>query len=266
MGKRHARQPNAPLVFVCSVARFANRPDLGRHIDEILKALSDYPIRLDEDIFSFNPVQQAPPSVQKHHYLFSEDRKSSFLISQETLFFQTVDVERYEESWLRNQMKRALTVLSEKLPGLVFTFMGNRYVDVVRPRQGEALSDYLSASLLPLNIEGMPPRQLFGLQSYERRQHVLNIRYFAALGRSAIPDDLQQTAQKLDAGHLDLEIRKDEIVVDFDGAWTFSDPGVFTVDEMLTRFDEVHQSTSVAFDDAFTESAHKIWEGRNDGH
>ncbi|MFN6265188.1 MAG: TIGR04255 family protein [Alphaproteobacteria bacterium] len=173
-----AMMPNAPLRYVIGVVRFPKVPRMERYVEQFLDAVrSDYPLPDEIETQSFDATV-GPDGMQvrqskAHLWQFaSPDKQFAFLLSEELFALHTnsyvdhLDFVKRFGFGLKN-----LIEIPEIKIGWVQA-IGVRYVDLVAPRKGEQLSQYLRPEILPfqapLSSETvLTLRENIGISSYK---------------------------------------------------------------------------------------------------
>ncbi len=201
MVNREGVLPTAPLYFVLSGVRFKLRESLPAWIGPIQESLHEagYPhlsrvrqsagnggMELAIDPEDFDP---AHPGAA---FLFSSnDRTSSIQIHKSGLTVFSKSYMRFDQ--FVSGLSSAVEAILSSSKYLEIETIGIRYLDFIRPRDGEQLSEYVSGGLLPFqpSWEGWDGRVLTGahMSSYKIGDDRLSVRLLGE-GNPVVPPDL----------------------------------------------------------------------------
>jgi uncharacterized protein (TIGR04255 family) len=154
--------PNAPLVYTLGVVRFPRVPEFQRFPDAFHELVrSAYPSHtattLALMVATFGPEGLQVGSKPTSFVQFaSPDKKSAFLLTEELLALHTVAYDNHQD--FANKFKDGLDALL-RVPGIGIQWLeavGLRYVDLVVPRTGETLDNYLRPWILPAAVPEVP--------------------------------------------------------------------------------------------------------------
>lgn len=146
---------NAPLVYTVGVARFPRLPDLARFSAEFHEAIRGaYPIadNVSAPMISavFGPeglrIEQHETKLLQ---FASPDRTWAFMLTDEVLALHTSSYLTHRD--FADRFRAGLSALLN-VPGIGIQWLeavGIRYVDLVVPREGERLRQYLRPWVLP---------------------------------------------------------------------------------------------------------------------
>jgi uncharacterized protein (TIGR04255 family) len=173
-----AMMPNAPLCYVIGVVRFPKVPRMERFVEPFLDAVrGEYPLPDQIETQSFDatvgPEGMQVRQSKGHLWQFaSPDKRFAFLLGEELFGLHTnsyldhMDFVKRFGFGLKN-----LIQIPEIKIGWVQA-IGVRYVDLVVPREGEFLSQYLRPEILPFEAPlstgtELRLRESIGVSAYE---------------------------------------------------------------------------------------------------
>lgn len=151
--------PNAPLIYTVAVGRFPRVPGIGKYADALLDAVRDSYPQFDEFILSFvraniNLDADATSSEidrgkSKMLQFAAPDRKWALLITEEIFALHTSAYFDNEDFVARFKagLRSFLSVAELRIDWM--EAIGFRHLNLVQPRPGEALDDYLQTWVLP---------------------------------------------------------------------------------------------------------------------
>lgn len=259
------RLPHAPLVYSCVSVRYALIGDLADKINELQSVLrkGEFPLYSLQSSMTVSFDQNGPQTEKKNFHVFkSADKCSGFLVGHDGLFFQTLNYETFDKS-MATAIETAVKALQDTYGSIYFSFLGNRYVDWIRPRIGETIQDYVNQPLWPVTLDNMELAGRMGLQQFRSHDGItLMIRHFGSEGHGPVPDDLVFPCSQLNSGALlSSKVGGNELIVDTD-ATMLIDERELSVNEVLAHLRKVHQQASTAFKstELFTDHARKVWE------
>lgn len=244
----------SPLVLVLVQARFSPRMDLQEKLPVFRKACErlGYPIFRETKVRTVNvgPTGPAETREETRWDFLDKTRRWNILLCREFLMLQTTDYDVFEgflERW--KSMLESAKVLG--IP--VVERLGLRYVDLVQPAEGEALSDYLKPALAgyePESSSALVRKHHMAASVFDTPRGQMLVRVSPAL--SATPPDLDNLllegiAQPVPgAAFLDFDHFSTE-TVDFDP------------DGIEIATDALHDAPDVLFREVVTPKAMSAW-------
>lgn len=147
--------PNAPLIYTLGIVRFPGVPNIERFRDgfhDLIRGQYPSPEDITIPVMSatFGPEGLRMESHETRLFQFaSPDKSWAFLLTNEILALHTVKYENHVD--FADRFRFGLDALLQ-VPGIGIQWLeavGMRYVDLVVPRPGEALSDYLRPWIVP---------------------------------------------------------------------------------------------------------------------
>jgi uncharacterized protein (TIGR04255 family) len=172
-----------------------------------------------------------------------------------------VHVSRYSSfDFFCSSLQYALdTVHSVVTLGLIDR-IGLRYVDVVRPSEGEELGQYLHPGLLGLNDADVGVRRSIRMSVFQGETEAGTLLFRLAQRNDGgfLPPDVEPSP----LSHEQPDVQPGEIVtlLDFDHFREFTkEPLDFSTDIVLRHLGRLHDNTDLAFRAAVTEHALSAW-------
>jgi len=262
------RLPNAPLVYACASVRFERIGDLSKRVDDLQAILrkNGFPLYHLQSSMTVTVDQNGPRTQQQDFHIFNNaDKVAGFLLAQDSLFFHALDYDTFESS-IANPLGMALEAIKAVYGAIFFSFIGNRYIDWIRPGNQEPLSKYVEPQLIPISLDGMNLVGRVGLQQFLSPEGIaLMIRHFGAAGHRPLPDDLIFSCSQLRSEELlSQQVTENQVVVDTDATLSF-EPKEYATEELLFHIRKVHMQASAAFDSPkiFSREARQFWKGEN---
>jgi uncharacterized protein (TIGR04255 family) len=206
MGKKLTQ---APVFYVLAQVKYNTLLALDSYLPQIQEAFRkagfpDYQrgtlarlnLNLNNPTDGSGPV--AVPIIQTPRVVLANfERTTAFLLEQNALSLETAEYTVFED--FANTFIRGLNMLNDAVGGLSFLDrIGIRYLDLVHPRQGEALSLYLTPSVLGLSekIEGELEYGLSETRAKHRGLTLLSrVAVHISTGDVSFPPDLQPTVK-----------------------------------------------------------------------
>lgn len=153
----------APLVLVLAQVRFSPLMAMGDYISKIQDSLrrSGYPVNNTSQVqeISFGP--QGPKSSINWRWEFlSKERTHSVVVNEGFAVVQTSAYTDFDE--FQKRVLDAVQTISDVVGGLLVTRIGLRYVDLIRPLEGETWDVYVQPGMRGFSGKqySTPPLQL----------------------------------------------------------------------------------------------------------
>jgi uncharacterized protein (TIGR04255 family) len=252
---------NPPLLLVIAQVRFSPVLQMAKFIPEIQELLRT------QGFPKFRPAQQqnlqiGPPGTLPAdqsptllwEFLDRDDRKS-LVVETGSVAFVATDYSVFES--FRDGLEIALSAISEVAKPSLRERIGLRYVNLVVPRPGKQISDYIGAELL-----GMSPAQLsvkpvnYGSVMLSQSEvGTFVFRCTCPTQGPTIPPDVRLLGLKTDKP---LSLDSEFCVLDFDHFTQRTKD--FDVLAMLTDFDQLHDLLDRSFRLAVKKEALQEWE------
>jgi uncharacterized protein (TIGR04255 family) len=138
----------APLVLVLAQVRFSPLMAMGDYISKIQDSLrhSGYPVNNTNQVqeISFGP--QGPKSSFNWRWEFlSKERTHSVIVNEGFAVVQTSAYTDFDD--FQKRVLDAVQTISDVVGGLLVTRIGLRYVDLIRPLEGETWERYVQEGM-----------------------------------------------------------------------------------------------------------------------
>jgi uncharacterized protein (TIGR04255 family) len=252
---------NSPLLLVVAQVRFSSVLQMAKFIPEIQERLRG------QGFPKFRPAQQqnlqiGPPGTPLANqsptllweFLDRDDRKS-IVVETDSVAFIATDYSVFES--FRYGLEIALSAVSDVAKPNLRERIGLRYVNLVIPRSGKHISDYIGTELL-----GMSPPQLsvkpvnYGSVMLSQSEvGTFVFRCTCPMQGPTIPPDVRLLGLKTDKP---LSLESEFCVLDFDH---FNEGTKdFDVGSILSDFDQLHDLLDRSFRLAVKKEALQEWE------
>jgi|GEM_PF-2116367 len=260
---------NAPLVYMIGIVRFPRLPDHARYITEYHEAIrAEYPLT-DDIMTSMVSATIGPEGMRidqhetKMFQFASVDRQWAFIFTDSVLGLHTASYETHQD--FVNRFRRGLDALLRVSDiGIAWLeAVGIRYVDLVVPREGEGLRDYLNPWVVPDDapvvsaglslIEGM------SVATYGTEAGALR---FQALRNppTTLPPELDTLLVQRN-GWKRVVPDGEFAVMDIDHGCRFDPPTAMDIDFVCDRLLALRKVAKGLFNSAGTPFALKVWKG-----
>lgn len=184
----------APLVLSVLHLEFSKIPALSVMTQEMSNSLHQrmieegFPERIDSQQevveFAFNSNNNQPPQQQTrniHRILFRASGEMDIVqVSDHALILKTTNYQRFEKFYekFNGAIKACIDVIPD-FDKVLLKSVGLRYVDLIAPKPGASLADYISSEVLPLSLSMLDkPLQRHGktfTQSQVNENQVINV-------------------------------------------------------------------------------------------
>jgi uncharacterized protein (TIGR04255 family) len=155
------RLSHSPLVLVLCQVRLAAIRDMASYVPKIQDRLrrEGFPVDLSREIQEVTLQPEGPVQAGRRlHWEFRTlDEQWSIIVSEQAVVLQTSAYTDFDE-FLR-YLTLAMGAVDELVGDLVVERVGLRYVDLVRPREGESWQDYVKPGLHGLQSELFSPER-----------------------------------------------------------------------------------------------------------
>jgi uncharacterized protein (TIGR04255 family) len=263
--------PDAPLIYTLGVVRFPRVPDIGRFaggFHDLIRSSHPLADDISAPLVSANFGPEGLRIEQHDTKLLqfaSPDRKWAFLLTDEVLGLHTVDCIDHRDFVAR--FRTGLEALIQ-VPGIGIEWLeavGIRYVDLVVPRRGEKLVEYLKSWVLPAEVPdiagGMALRECIYVATYQTSVGELR---FQALRNppTTLPPELDTPLVQRNGWKHHVPDRE-FAVLDADHGCRFEMPVSMDIDMVCVRLLELRQTVKDLFLAAGTEHAVRTWRGES---
>ena len=251
----------SPLVYVVAQVRFSAVESIPKYIPAIQDEFrKQFPRFTKGEVRNVRISPAAPPEIfaVPRFEFQNKERTCGIVVQPESV---AVHVSRYSSfDFFCSSLQYALdTVHSVVTLGLIDR-IGLRYVDVVRPSEGEELGQYLHPGLLGLNDADVGVRRSIRMSVFQGETEAGTLLFRLAQRNDGgfLPPDVEPSP----LSHEQPDVQPGEIVtlLDFDHFREFTkEPLDFSTDIVLRHLGRLHDNTDLAFRAAVTEHALSAW-------
>jgi uncharacterized protein (TIGR04255 family) len=257
---RLARSPLALALVEVRIGTILKMPDFVPAIQDRLRR-DGYPgyseSQVQQVLIAGGGPLMGPPQVQSSvRWVFlNEQNVTAAVLSSSAIVLETASYETFDD--FVDKLTRILDVVREEAGVSRFERLGLRYVDIVRPIDGDVLADYIAPGVLGIDessFGGTDPVSRCEVRASTPRG-TLVARVTRGFGEVPFPPDLVP----LDVISPLLEAANSAVaVLDFDH---FSaEPGPFDDAAVVNGLWGLHDNIDRAFRAAVTDHAMKRWE------
>ncbi len=268
--------PNAPLVYTIGVLRFPRIPEMGRFASAFLSTMRGTYPQYDEIALNFVTAKininlgaksevenQIDRRESKMFQFASPDRSWAFLLSEEVFGLHTSKYIDHDD-FVRRFREGLVALLGiQDLNLKLFQAIGFRYVDLVKPLEGDPLENYLKQWVLPPS----PPESLGkmdlvqGMYVSQYKTEYGDLRFQSLrTPPMTLPPDLHSPLVQQN-GWVPDRPAGDFALMDIDHGLHFNPLEEIDVDRICSKFLELRLVSRKLFDHAGTEHAMKVWKG-----
>jgi uncharacterized protein (TIGR04255 family) len=246
----------SPLLLVLAQVRFSPILQMDKFIPAIQERLRS------EGFPKFQAMQsttiQIPGVTQvptvNWEFMDREDKKS-IVIGTESMAFAISDYSTFED--FRVGLQVALLTVQETVKLELRTRVGLRYIDLVIPKEGKGVSDYVRPEILGLLQDKLPLQRLAYVSQLLCQSEIgkLILRCTHQIGGSVLPPDLQLLRLTLNKP---LFLNQEFCVLDFDHS--AEEQSDFDLAAVSTSLNNLHDVLDQSFRAVVTPEALKEWE------
>lgn len=248
---------SSPLVFVLSQIRFAPILKMSEFIPEIQERLRrtgfpGFEVRRPQEI-EIGPTQIAIP--KSRWFFWNRTRTSVVIVSDDFVVLGTSRYTLFEA--FAEALNKVLVVISETTAPSHTERLGLRYVDLVRPAEGESFDDYLNTGLRGLSLEALGARTAI-IRSHtlaETDEGSLSIRIWQNRDGQPLPPDLARD----DFPVVAPQAKDGETWTILDIDHYSSESHDFVVDKLIGVMWALHDGAARAFRASVTANALARW-------
>ncbi|WP_150306347.1 TIGR04255 family protein [Pseudomonas saliphila] len=262
MSNRTGILHKSPLKYVLASVRFAPWPLVAKKMDEIQDELRDV-LPLMHHVRIEVPEGQ---SQQDAWMLADADKNYCVQFSKDQIIFFTKTYSNYKDFSEKNS--RALGVLYKYMNFIDVHNAGIRYIDNIKPRDGEKKSEYvcdkfLAPAIHDLSISGGHIISHYKSGSYDLRVNVLGIP-----GSFPIPQEMVSIPLILNGPDKPFQVEalgQEDFIADMDAVAIYENPKRLKKEELEHVLNELHNVANKFFrhKDFFTEHAFNVWKGES---
>jgi len=245
-----------PLVIVLAQTRISPILRLAEHVPQIQEALRHigFPrfAEIQQPTLS-TIVGGGPPTISLASKYSFVDRTSSsaVVLSSEFITFEVTKYESFEA--FVDRWGEVMRLVGDIIKPDLVERIGLRYVDLIQPRAGERVEDWLKAGLQGLELDLTEVQSRFEVVARTKDGEFV---FRATRPRTGIiPPDLQPF--ELTVEPADVPRDGGYVVLDFDHYSAV--PRDYNVDELVQAFWQLHDFVDLAFRSSVTDAALKAW-------
>lgn len=254
------RLKNSPLVYV--LAQIVISPIL--RMQDYIPAIQEKLRHKGYIKYKHVPTQEIilGPQIQVislNRWFFSNrDEQEAIIISPQFIVFETTKYDVFE--MFVQSFKEILIIFQEITNVSLAERIGLRYVDVIRPKEGQTLSDYLQPGLLGISAEQLGvSKSLYRFEANSLTEvGQLVLRLFQSDNGSYLPPDIN-----LEGVKPTLKIERDETVTVLDVDNFSLKQCDFITDDLIESMWQLHDYIDRTFKAAVTTKAFQFWGAEN---
>jgi uncharacterized protein (TIGR04255 family) len=259
---------NAPVVYVIVQVRFSPVLSLETYIPKIQESFRRNGFPAFDSRFNFQLAFSIPPTPEPEpaeptiplkrtlSYVFSNrDRSQSFVLEQNGLTLHVTDY--LDFSWFLDLFLTHLEQIHEAISPDSSERIGLRYIDVVLPKPGSNVKEYLIPAVLGLS--GQPVEG--SLQHSYSETMLLNgntstiSRVIAKSGKIAFPPDMAGLPVQINSRFTEYD--GPHALLDTDSFQTIHFP--MEIQHLKSTLNQLHDSVENAFNTVTTDFARADW-------
>ena len=259
---RRSRPPlhleRSPLIYFVAQVRFAPILQMSTRVPAIQDELRKrYPVFSVQQAQTVSVDAAGALSIRNtsRWQLQDKDALSGVVLTEDALTFHTTKYTTYEKT--ESLIRSALDAVHKFADIGVIERVGLRYVDLVKPGEGETLASYLKPHILGIDAEQIGVTEEAAGNYFKGRTSfgTLVIRFTKMYGGgSPIPPDLQPLSLSVLQS---VEAEEIAGLLDFDH---FSEQRLdFSIDTAIEALGNLHDAISVALENAATGEAFTLW-------
>lgn len=253
---------NAPLVSVLAAIQFPPILSLEKYVAEFQdRVRKDYPLVETTEIETTQVrVEGKVPDVvratNKLWHFVEADKSWAVTLENTQMLLHTRDYTRFED--FASRFERLLVALADAVDLAHYVKVSIRYIDVISPRAGETISDYLPDHMFLRQINSVAGQQIesFSASSFATAEGTLAIRCWLN-AQHAFPPDLLPLFQVL--GMKIGRPEKDFAVLDTDHFCNDDEPKPFDLRTIVLTLDHLHSACHRAFEGIPKPHAFEVW-------
>lgn len=266
MTNRTGVLPHSPLTHVIASVRFAPWPRLAKQIDDIQDSMRDIaPLMNAVQLEQVGPDGQAQGTPRQAWVLVASDHSFSIQYSQDQILLCTTNYGQFAD--FSSKFQRALSTLLEHMKFIDVLNMGVRYIDRIKAKDGEQISDYITSALLTPKIANHASIGSHIIAEYSKGDNVrLRVNAMSIPNTLTVPQDIIGALMMANVSNkaLSFEVLKEnEMVLDMDAIFTSTSPSRMPLEEVMKRLEDLHVVANDFFrqEDVCSAHAFSIWKG-----
>lgn len=266
----------APLFYVLTATRFQSLELLPKWIPEIQNSLRErFPV------FNRLHLSPGPGGVQGHvdgpdfdpesatsSWLFSRaDRTLTVQVSKASLVLHTRNYLTFDA--FLDEIRFAYEAILQQAKQIDVVQAGIRYVDLIEPRDGSSLREYVKPGFLALDekfVEGGEAVASAAVTTYRVDEDIVRVSFATGTEVLAVPEDLIPAfltgfdlAQASAVHPIVGKLKAGQAILDTDAAWQGSERMSFNeLEPLLSR---LHGRANLLFRNMCTDAAFADWQG-----
>jgi uncharacterized protein (TIGR04255 family) len=250
----------SPLLLVLAQVRFSPILQMDKFIPEIQERLRSQGFPKFQAATEATSIQiPGMPALSQNptvHWEFMDpEGRKSIVVGTESVAFTVTDYSTFED--FRVGLQIALLTVHEAVKLPLRTRVGLRYIDLLIPKEGKEVSDYVRLEILGLLKDKLPLQRLAYVSQLlcESKIGKFILRCTHQIGGSVLPPDLQLlrlTVKK------PLLLNQEFCVLDFDHF--LEEQSEFDLATVSTDFNSLHDVLDQGFRAVVTPEALKEWE------
>lgn len=254
----------SPLVYVLAQVSFSALLNIERWVPDLQDRFR--PLGLPRfDTQQIRSIEFGPSlrDSQVTQWIFADKERSiALVLTDRFLVVETNSYLAFDE--FETKLRDVVTAFQDVTSVDVLERVGLRYVDLIRPGDGETLDTYLQPGLLGLDPDRFSPGYLRHLYRFESLTQTsattqMRIRVQQNPDGTFLPPDLAQNQLRFKG--IDTDAEETITMLDIDHFTVGDDAEDFSVDAVSERIWVLHEVTDRAFRAAVTMDALRIWGG-----
>jgi uncharacterized protein (TIGR04255 family) len=140
------RLSKSPLVLVLCQVRLAAIRNMATYIPKVQDRLrrQGFPVDVSREVQEFGIQDGQPMARRQPHWEFrTKDERSSVIVREQAVVLQTSDYSNFDA--FLDRLLLATDTVNEVVQDLVVERVGLRYLDLIRPEDGESWRDYVQS-------------------------------------------------------------------------------------------------------------------------
>lgn len=258
---------HSPLTHVIASVRFAPWPLLAKQIDQIHDQLREFVPHINNiKMEQLGPDGQAIGMAHEAWMLMSLEKDFGIQFAPDQILFYTSSYTSYENFSVA--LENALNLLVKHMRFIDVTNMGIRFIDHVKPKNGESITQYVTEKLMPPRFDGMETKGGHLLSEYLIDNKRLRVNAISMPGSLPMPQELIGLLLMAQGQNNQLQIEAlnpNELILDVDAICTYDSAKRMHSEEVLKELKILHSLANNFFrkNEVFTDFAFSTWRGEN---
>lgn len=262
-----------PLFYVLTSIRFQPWLLLPKRIAEIQDLLRErFPIVsqiIVEQWAQRNDGGTDPDATARRPVAWTfhqADRRIGCQISVDSIMVHALEYERFDA--FAEIVAFVVNAVESSAKHLDVNSIGIRYLDMVSPRAGETLSEYVPQQFVPyaeVNTDFIPSGG-HSQSTYKTAEGILQARFWSGEQFLSVPDDLvpsfmlTQDWTKLSDNPIP-SLGPQQGILDTDSIWNSSEPVRMNSEKIVRKLEVLHAHSNSFFRSVCSEHAFRVWQG-----